>query len=94
MTETNPLPFVQQRDNQWDGWVVDPSGDPEKDYQQGQEYAKLALAMAKTMNDPAPVSFTLAWIYAKAHLAGQASGAMEKGFIDRVVRSAMAASLN
>jgi hypothetical protein len=94
---TRILPFVKPPENdgeQWDGWSVEPSGDHAKDYAQGEDYARQAVAEARNMNDPAPVTYTLAWLYGKAHLAGKSSGAIEKGFVDQIVKLAMKAALN
>jgi hypothetical protein len=91
------LPFVKpptQEGEQWDGWAVEPSGDDVKDYARGEDYARQAVAAAKEMGDPAPVAYSLAWLYAKAHLQGKSQGACEKGFIDTLVKLAMKASLN
>jgi hypothetical protein len=91
------LPFVKppaSEGEQWDGWSVEPSGDDAKDYVIGQNYAREAIEAAKEFGDPAPVTYSLAWLYAKAHLAGKSSGALEKGFIDAMVGMAMRASLN
>lgn len=94
---TKILPFVKppEKDGeQWDGWAVESSGDDAKDYALGEDYARQAVAEARNMGDPAPVTYSLAWLYAKAHLAGKSSGAMEKGFVDQLVKLAMKASLN
>jgi hypothetical protein len=72
----------------WDGWAVIPTGDDEADYETGKSYAELAIKEAVYMHDLAPVTFTLATIYAKAHLAGRSDGAMERGFVDGVGRFA------
>jgi hypothetical protein len=91
------LPFVKPTEKdggQWDGWSVTPSGDAQKDYAQGEDFARQAVEAARDLNDPAPVTYSLAWLYAKAHLAGQSQGALEKGFVDQLVKLAMRASLN
>lgn len=91
------LPFVKppaKETDQWDGWAVTPSNDPAKDYAQGEDYARQAVEAARELQDPAPVTYSLAWLYAKAHLAGQSQGALEKGFVDQLVKLAMRASLN
>lgn len=91
------LPFVKPPANegeQWDGWAITPTGDHQKDYATGEDYARQAIESARELNDPAPVTYSLAWLYAKAHLAGQSQGALEKGFIDTIVKLAMKASLN
>lgn len=91
-----PLPFTAPtpEGDKWDGWVVEPTGDDAKDYATGEDYARQAVQAAREMKDPAPVTFSLAWLYAKAHLQGKESGALEKGFIDQIVKLAMRASLN
>jgi hypothetical protein len=91
------LPFVKppEKDSeQWDGWAVDPSGDDAKDYALGEDYARQAVEAAKELGDPAPVTYSLAWLYAKAHLQGKSQGALEKGFVDQIIKLAMRASLN
>lgn len=91
------LPFVKppaKEGEQWDGWSVEPTGDDQKDYATGEDYARQAVAAAKEMGDPAPVLYSLSWLYAKAHLAGRSQGALEKGFVDQIVKLAMRASLN
>jgi hypothetical protein len=91
------LPFVKppaKEGEQWDGWSVEPSGDDAKDYAKGEDYARQALEAAKDLKDPSPVTYSLAWLYAKAHLAGKSQGALEKGFLDQIVKLAMRASLN
>lgn len=91
------LPFVkppEQEGGSFDGWSVTPTGDVAKDYALGEDYARQAVEAARELNDPSPVTYSLAWLYAKAHLAGQSEGAMEKGFIDALVKLAMRASLN
>lgn len=91
------LPFVKpqlKEGEEWDGWAVASSGDDVKDYARGENYARQAVETAKEMNDPAPVTFSLAWLYAKAHLQGKSQGALEKGFIDQIIKLAMRASLN
>lgn len=91
------LPFVKppaKEGEQWDGWAVERSGDDAKDYATGEDYARQAVQAAKEINDPAPVTYSLAWLYAKAHLANQNQGAIEKGFIDQIIKLAMRAALN
>jgi hypothetical protein len=91
------LPFVKppaSEAEQWDGWVVTTSGDDAADYLKGREYAREAVEAAKEYGDVAPVAYSLACLYAKAHLVGKSSGAIEKGFIDALVGMAMRASLN
>lgn len=73
---------------------MEASGDPAKDYSQGEDYARQAVEAARELKDPAPVTYSLAWLYAKAHLHGQSQGALEKGFVDQIVKLAMRASLN
>lgn len=91
-----PLPFTKPtaEGDQWDGWAVEPSGDDAKDYATGEDYARQAIAAAKEIKDPAPVAYSLAWLYGKAHLQGKSQGALEKGFIDQLVKLAMRASLH
>lgn len=91
------LPFVKPPDKEgepFDGWSVTPTEDHQKDYATGEDYARQAVAAAKEMGDPAPVLYSLSWLYGKAHLAGKSQGALEKGFLDQLVRLAMRASLN
>lgn len=91
------LPFVkppEKEGDQWDGWVIEPSGDDVKDYALGASYARKAIEAARELGDTAPVTYSLAWLYAKAHLQGKSQGACEKGFIDTLVRLAMRVSLN
>jgi hypothetical protein len=91
------LPFVKppaSESEAWDGWAVTPSGNDAADYANGREYAREAVEAAKEFGDPSPVTYSLAWLYAKAHLASQSEGAIEKGFVDALVGMAMRASLN
>ena len=90
-----PLPFVSLREGQdpslpksWDGWRVEKSGDDKKDYDIGKHFAELAIKEAIAINDLAPITFTMATIYAKAHLTGVGDGAMERGFVDGIGRYA------
>lgn len=90
-----PLPFIAPLDGQqWDGWAVEASGHDAKDYARGEDYARQAVEAAKELQDPAPVTYSLAWLYGKAHLQGRAQGALERGFLDQLVKLAMRASLN
>lgn len=91
------LPFVkppEKEGEQWDGWVVEPTGDDAKDYAMGEDYARQAVEAARELGDPSPVTYSLAWLYAKAHLQGKSQGAAEKGFIDQLIKMAMRVSLN
>lgn len=91
------LPFVKppaKEGEQWDGWAVEPTSDDAKDYATGEDYARQAVEAARNLKDPAPVLYSLSWLYAKAHLAGRSQGALEKGFLDQIVKLAMRASLN
>ena len=46
--------------------------------------SRQSVQAAKDLNDPAPVTYSLAWLYAKAHLQGKSArrGEREEGFID------------
>jgi hypothetical protein len=91
------LPFVKppaSETEQWDGWVVSPTGDDAADYAKGREYAREAVEVAKQYGDVAPVAYSPACLYAKSHRREGLQGALERGFIDALVGMAMRASLN
>jgi hypothetical protein len=78
----------------WDFWHVTPSGDDAKDYALGESYADIAIKLSRHRGDVGAITSALASIYLKQHLGLINAGALERGFIDRVAKRAVAGSLN
>lgn len=92
-----PPPFVKLKPGatdtniteSWDGWAVEPTGVHKDDYLKGVEYADIALRKAIGTGSPAAVDFTLVTIVSKILNGVIKGGAMEKGFMERLISLAM-----
>lgn len=95
-------PFVQRRDDiddesdvrAWDGWVVQSTGDPKRDYELGEHYAGIAVDLATEHDRPSLITFTLSAIYLKQAMGLITAGEIERGFIDRIARLACLGAKN
>lgn len=93
LNPNKPPPFVKPHHGatdlalaeSWDGWVVTSTGDHKKDYLLGAEYCNIALRKVIATDNPAAVDFSLVTMISKI-LAGKIEqGAIEKGFMDRLI---------
>lgn len=69
----------------WDWWVVTRSGDHKTDYMKGVEYGDTAIRKCIATNNPGCVTMPLMQMAHKCNTTDVGDGAVEKGFLDRVV---------
>src|SRR5258707_15044047 len=68
----------------WDGWAVEPTGDPKSDYLKGAEYCDTCVRKVAGSGNPGALSFTLTCMILKVGNGVIKNGDMEKGFMDRL----------
>lgn len=79
----------------WDAWDnIHSTGDLQQDYELGEHYADLAVQYGRATGNPAAITFTLSAIYLKQANGLIRAGEIERGFVDRISRLAMAGALN
>lgn len=92
MNPALPPPFMKLTDGadpslveSWDAWSVTPTGDHKTDYLQGAAYCDIALRKVIATNNPAALDIVVVTIVRKISAGLIKKGAMEKGFMDRLV---------